>query len=82
VAREDVIAGMERDFLDYKELQTLITFVGDKPEPTVTMGYDTMISIQAPNCRQADDPALTDVWAKRSHRWRLIVRQATIAEAR
>lgn len=80
--REDVIAVMESDFLDYKNFRKHITFVGEKPEVTVIMGYDTMIPIKGPGAGKQVMRPFTDVWAKRSQGWQLIARQATIAEAR
>lgn len=46
--REEVIAVMGRDFLDYKDFRKHITFVGEKPEVTVVMGYDTMARLRDP----------------------------------
>ena len=80
--REDVIAVMESDFLDYKDFQKHISFVGEKPEVTVVMGYDTMIPIKGPGAGKQVTRPFTDVWAKRNAGWYLIARQATIAEAR
>ena len=79
--REDVIAVMERDFLDYKDFRKHITFVGEKPEVTVVMGYDTMIPIKGPGAGKQVTRPFTDVWARRNAGWQLIARQATIAEA-
>ncbi len=80
--REDVIAVMERDFLDYRNFHKHITFVGEKPEVTVIMGYDTMIPVKGPGAGKHVMRPFTDVWAKRGAGWQLIARQATIAEAR
>ena len=80
--REDVIAVMESDFLDYKNFQKHITFVGEKPEVTIVMGYDTMIPIKGPGAGQQVMRPFTDVWANRTAGWQLIARQATIAETR
>lgn len=80
--REDVIAVMERDFLDYRDFHKHITFVGEKPEVTVVMGYDTMIPVKGPGAGKQVMRPFTDVWAKRDPGWQLIARQATIAEAR
>lgn len=80
--REDVIAVMERDFLDYKDFHKHITFIGEKPEVTVVMGYDTMIPIKGPGEGKQVMRPFTDIWAKRGAGWQLIARQATIAEAR
>jgi len=80
--REEVIAAMESDFLDYKDFHKHITFIGEKPEVTVVMGYDTMVPIKGPSAGKQVMRPFTDVWAKRSSGWQLIARQATIAEAR
>lgn len=80
--REDVIAVMERDFLDYRDFHKHITFVGEKPEVTVVMGYDTMVPVKGSGAGKQVMRPFTDVWAKRSTGWQLIARQATIAEAR
>jgi ketosteroid isomerase-like protein len=81
LGREEVIAVMESDFLDYKDFHKHITFVGEKPEVTVVMGYDTMIPIKGPGAGKQVTRPFTDIWAKRSAGWQLIARQATIAEA-
>lgn len=79
--REQVIAVMEQDFLDYRDFHKHITFVGEKAEVTVVMGYDTMIPLKGPGAGKQVMRPFTDVWAKRSAGWQLIARQATIAEA-
>ena len=79
--REEVITVMERDFLDYKDFHKHITFVGEKPEVTVIMGYDTMVPVKGPGADKQVTRPFTDVWAKRSSGWQLIARQATIADA-
>ncbi len=79
IGREDVIRVMERDFLDYRDFHKYITFVGDKPEVTIVMGYDTMIPIKGPGAGKQVMRPFTDIWAKRSAGWQLIARQATIA---
>jgi ketosteroid isomerase-like protein len=79
--REEVIAVMEQDFLDYRDFQKHITFVGEKPEVTIIMGYDTMTPIKGPGAGKRVTRPFTDVWAKRSAGWQLIARQATIAVA-
>lgn len=81
IGREDVIAVMEHDFLDYRDFHKHITFVGEKPEVTVVMGYDTMVPLKGPGAGKQVMRPFTDVWAKRSAGWQLIARQATIAEA-
>jgi len=79
IGREDVIRVMERDFLDYRDFHKYITFVGEKPEVTIVMGYDTMIPIKGPGAGKQVMRPFTDIWAKRSAGWQLIARQATIA---
>jgi len=82
LGREEVIAVMERDFLDYKDFRKHITFIGEKPEVTVVMGYDTMVPLKGPGAGKQVTRPFTDIWAKRTAGWQLIARQATIADAR
>lgn len=77
--REQVISMMVSDFLDYRDVQKHITFVGEKPEITVVMGYDTMVPIKGPGAGQRVTRPFTDVWAQRDGTWVLVARQATIA---
>ncbi|WP_420140560.1 nuclear transport factor 2 family protein [Sphingomonas sp.] len=77
--RDEVIAVMEQDFLDYRDFRKHITFVGEKPEMTVVMGYDTMVPIKGPGAGKQVTRPFTDVWAKRAGGWVLVARQATIA---
>jgi ketosteroid isomerase-like protein len=86
--RDQVIAVMERDFLDYQDFQKHITFVGEKPEMTIVMGFDTMVPKKGPGAGKKGPGAgkqvmrpFTDVWTKRSDGWKLVARQATIAAA-
>jgi hypothetical protein len=79
--REDVIAVMARDLLNYRDFHKLTTFVGEKPGVTVIMGFDTMIPIKGPGAGKQVMRPFTDAWAKRSPGRQLIARQATIAEA-
>lgn len=82
LTREQVIGVMEHDFLDYKHFRKHITFVREKPEVTVIMGYDTMASLKGSGAGKQVTRPFTDVWTKRSTGWQLIARQATIADAR
>lgn len=77
--REEVIAAMASDLLDYKDFRKHITSVSEKPEVTVIMGYDTMIPLKGPGAGEQVMRPFTDVWAKRRSGWQLIARQATIA---
>ncbi|RVT90275.1 nuclear transport factor 2 family protein [Sphingomonas crocodyli] len=77
--RDQVIAVMERDFLEYKDFRKHITFVSQKPEITVVMGYDTMVPIKGPGAGQQVTRPFTDIWAKRTEGWKLVARQATIS---
>ena len=79
LTRDQVIAVMEEDFLDYRDFHKHITFVGVKPEITVIMGYDTMVPLKGPGAGKQVMRPFTDVWAKRSDGWKLVARQATIA---
>ncbi len=80
--RDQVIAVMERDFLDYKDFRKHITFVGEKPEMTVVMGFDTMVPTKGPGAGKQVTRPFTDVWTKRSDGWKLVARQATISAAK
>ncbi|MEC3950155.1 nuclear transport factor 2 family protein [Sphingobium sp. HWE2-09] len=81
IGREEVIRVMEQDFLDYRDFHKHISFVGEKPEVTVIMGYDTMIPLKGPGAGKQVMRPFTDIWAKRKAGWQLIARQATIAAA-
>ncbi|WP_295207000.1 nuclear transport factor 2 family protein [uncultured Brevundimonas sp.] len=77
--REQVISVMVSNFLDYRDVQKHITFVGEKSEITVVMGYDTMVPIKGPGAGQRVTRPFTDVWAQRDGTGVLVARQATIA---
>lgn len=77
--REEVIAAMAQDLIDYRDFRKHITLIDRKPEVTVVMGYDTMVPINGPGAGKQVMRPFTDVWAKRSGGWQLIARQATIA---
>lgn len=79
LTRDQVIGVMEKDFLDYADFHKHITFVGEKPEMTVVMGYDTMVPRKGPGAGRQVTRPFTDVWVKRSDGWKLVARQATIA---
>jgi ketosteroid isomerase-like protein len=79
--RDQVIAVMESDFLDYRDFHKHVTSVAEKPEVTVIMGYDTMVPLKGPGAGKQVMRPFTDVWAKRTGGWVLIARQATIAAA-
>lgn len=80
LSRDQVIAVMAADFLDYRDFQKHITFVGKKPEMTVVMGYDTMVPAKGPGAGKQITRPFTDIWVKRAEGWKLVARQATIAE--
>lgn len=80
--REEVIAAMAQDLLDYRDLRKHITLIDRKPEVTVVMGYDTMVPLKGPAAGKQVVRPFTDIWAKRGGAWLLIARQATIADAR
>ena len=80
--REEVIAAMAQDLLDYRDFHKHITLIDQKPEVTVVMGYDTMVPIKGPGAGKQVLRPFTDIWAKRGDGWRLIARQATIAAVR
>ncbi len=77
--REEVIAAMAQDLIDYRDFRKHITLIDRKPEVTVVMGYDTMVPIKGPGAGKQVLRPFTDVWARRSGGWQLIARQATIA---
>ncbi len=77
--REEVIAAMAQDLIDYRDFRKHITLIDRKPEVTVVMGYDTMVPTKGPGAGKQVLRPFTDVWAKRSGGWQLIARQATIA---
>nr|WP_314437205.1 nuclear transport factor 2 family protein [uncultured Brevundimonas sp.] len=79
LTREQVIAVMTADFLEYEDFRKHITFVSEKPEITVVMGYDTMVPLKGPGAGRPVTRPFTDVWARREGAWVLIARQATIA---
>lgn len=81
IGREAIIAVMQADFLDYRDFRKHITFVDQKPEVIVVMGYDTMLPVKGPGAGKQVTRPFTDIWAKRSAGWQLIARQATIAAA-
>ena len=81
LTRDQVIAVMESDFLDYQDFQKHITFVDEKPEMTIVMGFDTMVPKKGPGAGKQVMRPFTDVWTKRSDGWKLVARQATIAAA-
>lgn len=78
LTREEVIGLMSEDFLVYEDFAKHITFVSEKPEITVVMGYDTMVPLKGPGAGQSVVRPFTDVWAHRDDGWVLIARQATI----
>ncbi len=80
--RDEVIAAMANDLLDYKDFQKHITLVDQKPEAVVVMGYDTMVPMKGPGAGKQVMRPFTDVWVKRQDGWWLVARQATIAAAR
>ncbi|WP_165828922.1 nuclear transport factor 2 family protein [Caulobacter radicis] len=79
--RDQVIAAMRQDLLDYKDFRKNITVVDEKPGAVVVMGYDTMIPLKGPGAGKQVVRPFTDVWMKRGEAWMLVARQATIAAA-
>lgn len=77
--REDVIAAMSADLLDYKDFHKHITYVGQQPNTVIVMGYDTMVPVKGSGAGRQVTRPFTDFWMKRADRWWLIARQATIA---
>ncbi len=79
--RDQVIAAMADDLLDYKDFRKNITMVDEKPGAVVVMGYDTMVPTKGPGAGKQVMRPFTDVWMKRGDAWMLVARQATIAAA-
>ncbi len=77
--RDEVIAVMGNDLLDYKDFRKHITFVSEKPEAVIVMGYDTLVPVKGPGAGKQVKRPFTDVWMKRAGAWMLVARQATIA---
>lgn len=46
--RDEVIAAMAEDLLDYRDLRKTITLMDQKPGAVVVMGYDTMVPLKGP----------------------------------
>ena len=80
--RDEVIAAMADDLLDYKDFRKNITLVDQKPGAVVVMGYDTMTPLKGPGAGKQVTRPFTDVWMKRGEAWMLVARQATVAAAR
>lgn len=80
--REEVIAAMNEDLLDYRDFHKNITVVDRKPGAVVVMGYDTMVPLKGPGAGKQVTRPFTDVWMKRGDAWMLVARQATIAAAK
>jgi ketosteroid isomerase-like protein len=79
--RDEVIAAMQTDLLDYKDFRKHITYVGEKPDVVIVMGHDTMVPLKGPGMGKQVTRPFTDFWMKRAGNWMLIARQATIAAA-
>lgn len=77
--RDDVIAAMASELLDYRDFKKHITFVGEHPDVVIVMGYDTLVPLKGPGAGQQVTRPFTDVWMKRAGQWLVIARQATIA---
>ena len=77
--RDEVIAALKDELLDYKDFRKHITFVGEYPDVVVVMGYDTLVPLKGPGAGQQAMRPFTDVWMKRDGQWMVIARQATIA---
>lgn len=79
--RDEVIAAMNEDLLDYRDFRKNITVVDQKPGAVVVMGYDTMVPLKGPGAGKQVTRPFTDIWMKRGETWMLVARQATIAAA-
>jgi len=77
--RDEVIAALKSDLLDYKNVRKNITYVGQQPGVVIVMGFDTLVPIKGPGAGKQLTRPFTDFWMKRASGWMLIARQATIA---
>lgn len=77
--RDEVIAAMQSDLLDYKNPKKTIEYVGQHGNATIVMGYDTMIPLKGPGAGKQIMRRFTDFWMKDVDGWKIIARQATIA---
>jgi ketosteroid isomerase-like protein len=78
--RDDVIAAMGDDLLAYKDFEKHIEYVGQHGDATIVMGHDTMVPLKGLGAGKHVLRPFTDVWMKDTHGWKLIARQATIAD--
>ena len=79
LGREQVIAVMNEDFLEYRNFKKHITRIDQKAEAVIVMGYDTLVPLKGPGAGKRVTRPFTDVWVQREGRWWLVARQATIA---
>ena len=76
--RDEVIAAMDNEFLEYRDFKKHIGLVSEKPDAVIVMGFDTMVPQNGPGAGRRIVRPFTDVWMRRSGNWMLIARQATI----
>lgn len=77
--RDEVIAAMNDDRLDYTSFKKVIGHVSQEGDVVIVMGHDELVPKTGPGAGQALLRPFTDVWLETSKGWRLIARQATIA---
>lgn len=77
--RDEVIAAMGNDFLEYRDFKKHISVVSEKTDAVIVMGFDTMVPQKGPGTGRRIVRPFTDVWMRRAGHWMLIARQATIA---
>lgn len=80
--RDEVIAAMGEELLAYKDFEKHIQYVGQHGGTTIVMGHDTMVPLKGPGAGKHVLRPFTDVWMKDPDGWKLIARQATIAEVK
>jgi ketosteroid isomerase-like protein len=77
--REEVIAAMQSDLLDYRDFKKVTEYVGQHGDATIVMGHDTMIPLMGPCAGKQIIRRFTDFWMRDPAGWKLVARQATIA---
>lgn len=77
--REEVIAAMNDDLLDYKSFKKVVGHVSQEGDVVIVMGHDELVPTKGPGAGRALWRPFTDIWLKGARGWRLIARQATIA---
>jgi len=77
--RDEVIAAMQSELLDYKDFRKVVEYVGVHGNAAIVMGHDTMVPLNGPGQGRQVMRRFTDFWMNDGSGWRLQARQATIA---